>query len=155
LKDNVKDELIRDGRTNKDLDELIRTAIDLDNKLYERNIEKRYNIRIRGSAGYVPRRSWTTKGNGSFNKGDPMELDATQKVKKGLDYKGKNNPIRKREGLKCYAYSKIGHMAKNCRSKNNVQRRQFNIIIGTGTMELEERIQLLQNLRNLLFVRIR
>jgi len=57
LKDNVKDELIRDRRTNKDLDELIRTTIDLNNKLYKRNIEKRYNIYIRGSAGYVPRRS--------------------------------------------------------------------------------------------------
>ena len=77
LKDNVKDELMRDGRTNKDLDELIRTAIDLDDKLYERNIEKRHNIRTRGSAGYVPRRSWTTKGNESFDKGDPIELDAT------------------------------------------------------------------------------
>jgi len=40
LKDNVKDELIRNGRTNKDLDKLIRTAIDLDNKLYEKKHRK-------------------------------------------------------------------------------------------------------------------
>ncbi|KXL51463.1 MAG: hypothetical protein FE78DRAFT_83932, partial [Acidomyces sp. 'richmondensis'] len=93
LKDSVKDELIRDGRTNKDLDELIRTAIDLYNKLYERNIERRHDTRVRGSAGYV---------------------------KKGSDKKGKNNPIKKREGLKCYTYSKTGYIAKNYRSKNKV-----------------------------------
>jgi hypothetical protein len=85
LKDSVKDELIRDGRANKDLDELIRTAINLDNKLYERNIERRYDTRVRGSAGYIPRRSWTTKGNTPVNKGDPIELDITYKVKKGSD----------------------------------------------------------------------
>jgi len=45
-------------------------------------------------------------------------------------------------------------MAKNCRSKNKVQRRQFNMTMGTGTMELGERIQLLQNLRNLLFAQM-
>jgi len=82
LKDNVKDELIRNSRRNNDLDDLIKTAIDLNNKLYKRGIEKRYDFRIRGSAGYVPRRSWTTKGNGPTNRGDPIELDATYKVKK-------------------------------------------------------------------------
>jgi hypothetical protein len=155
LKDNVKDELMRDGRANKDLDELIRTAIDLDDKLYERRMEKRHDTRVGGSAGYVPRRSWTTKGSTSFDRGDPMELDVTHKVKKGSDQKGKDNPTKKREGLKCYACGKKGHMAKNCRSKNKVQRRQFNMTMGTGTMELGERIQLLRNLRNLLFARIR
>ncbi|KXL44178.1 MAG: hypothetical protein FE78DRAFT_32883 [Acidomyces sp. 'richmondensis'] len=155
LKDSVKDELIRDGRTNKDLDELIRTAIDLDDKLYERNMERRHDTRVRGSAGYVPRRSWTTKGNAPVDKGDPMELDVTYKVKKGSDQKGKSNPKKKREGLKCYACGKAGYIAKNCRSKNKVQRRQFNMTIGTGTIELGERIQLLRNLRNLLFARIR
>jgi len=88
----------------------------------------------------VPRRSWTTKGNGLFDKGDPIELDVIHKVKKGSDYKGKSNPTKKREGLKCYTYSKIGYIAKNCRSKNKVQRQQFNIIIGTSIIEPEERI---------------
>jgi len=155
LKDNVKDELMRDGRKNNDLNDLIKTAIDLDDKLYERSMEKRHDVRTRGSAGYVPRRSWTVKGSESFDKGDPMELDATHKVKKEPNQKGRGNPTKKREGLKCYACGKIGHMAKNCRSKNKVQRRQFNMTIGTGTMEPEERIQLLQNLRNLLFIRVR
>jgi len=140
LKDNVKDELMRDGRRNNDLDDLIKTAIDLDDKLYERGIEKRHNIRVRGSAGYVPRRSWTTKRNESVDRGDPIELDATYKVKKEPNRKGKSNPTRKREGLKCYACGKIGYIAKNCRSKNKVQRRQFNITMGTGIIELGERI---------------
>ena len=82
LKDNVKDELIRNSRKNNDLNDLIKTAIDLNNKLYKRSIEKRYDVRIRGSAGYMPRRSWTIRGSESFDKGDPIELDVTYKVKK-------------------------------------------------------------------------
>lgn len=155
LKDSVKDELMRDGRRNDNLDHLIKTAIDLDDKLYERSMEKRHDIRSRGNAGYVPRRSWTAKREGSVDRGDPMELDVTHKIRKGPNQKGKSNPTKKREGLKCYACGKIGHMAKNCRSKNKVQRRQFNMTMGTGTMEPEERVRLLQNLRTLLLARIR
>ena len=43
LKNNVKDELIRNGRRIGSLEELIKAVIDIDNKLYERVIEKRYN----------------------------------------------------------------------------------------------------------------
>ena len=43
LKDNVKDELIRDGRRIDSLERLIEAVINIDNKLYERVIEKRFN----------------------------------------------------------------------------------------------------------------
>ena len=43
FKDNVKDEFIRDSRTYENLIEIIEIAVDLDDKLYERAIEKRYD----------------------------------------------------------------------------------------------------------------
>ena len=43
LKDNVKDELIKDRRRIDSLERLIKAVIDVDDKLYERVIEKRYN----------------------------------------------------------------------------------------------------------------
>jgi len=43
LKDNLKDEIMRDGRSISDMSDLIEVAIDLDDKLYERAMEKRYD----------------------------------------------------------------------------------------------------------------
>jgi hypothetical protein len=49
LKDNLKDEIMRDGRSISDMFDLIEVAIDLDDKLYERAMKKRYD-QLRGRA---------------------------------------------------------------------------------------------------------
>ena len=43
LKDNIKDEIMRDERDYKSFAELIEIVIDLDNKLYERAMKKQYD----------------------------------------------------------------------------------------------------------------
>jgi hypothetical protein len=43
LKNNLKNEIMRDGRSISDMFDLIEIAIDLDDKLYERAIKKRYD----------------------------------------------------------------------------------------------------------------
>jgi len=43
LKNNLKDEIMRDGRSISDMFDLIEVAIDLDDKLYERAMKKRYD----------------------------------------------------------------------------------------------------------------
>jgi len=43
LKNNLKDEIMRDERTLNDMFDLIEVAIDLDDKLYERAMKKRYD----------------------------------------------------------------------------------------------------------------
>ena len=48
LKENVKDKLIRSGGVIDTLDGLIEEAIETDDKLFERSIEKRYNSRTSG-----------------------------------------------------------------------------------------------------------
>jgi len=49
LKDNLKDEIMRDGKSISDMFDLIEVAIDLDDKLYERAMKKRYD-QFRGRA---------------------------------------------------------------------------------------------------------
>ena len=65
LKENVKDELIRAGMKIESLDDLIRITIEIDDNLYERAIEKRYDVAPRGKSGYVLYRS-NNKGRNNF-----------------------------------------------------------------------------------------
>ena len=84
LKDNIKDELIRDSRSYESLIEIIEIAIDFDDKLYEIAIEKRYNGGLTSGAGYYSRRpssrynfSKLKKSRGSYFGPILMELDST------------------------------------------------------------------------------
>ncbi len=43
LKDNLKDEIMRDGKFISDMFDLIEVVIDLDDKLYERAMKKQYD----------------------------------------------------------------------------------------------------------------
>jgi len=43
LKDNLKDEIMRDGKSISDMFDLIEVVIDFDDKLYKRAMKKRYD----------------------------------------------------------------------------------------------------------------
>ncbi len=43
LKNNLKNEIMRDGKSISDMFDLIEVIIDLDNKLYEKAMKKRYD----------------------------------------------------------------------------------------------------------------
>ena len=75
LKDNVKDELLRYGATQDTLERLIKVAIEVDDKLYERAIERRHTGQFRGRSGYASN-GWT--GGQQRYDPDAIELDATQ-----------------------------------------------------------------------------
>lgn len=129
LKDSVKDELMRDGRANEDLGQLMATCIDLDDRLYERAMEKRRYPVNPGRSNFTPRFGNNRgRSNNDPYGPTPMELDMTQKKRQNNNGFGK-----KREPLTCYACGKPGHMARDCRSKNKVQRREFNMTIRKET----------------------
>ncbi|CAA77890.1 putative gag homologue [Cladosporium fulvum T-1 virus] len=137
LKEHVKDELMRDGRKIDGLGDLVQVTIDLDDKLYERAMERRYDSKVSGKAGYTPGYDNRNRGfNDNYNKPkdkpyygpQPMELDVTEKGRKIRNSKGNRRPPSSRETRTCYGCGKPGHIARDCRGKNMVRREQFNMM---------------------------
>jgi hypothetical protein len=137
LKDNVKDELMRSAADQSTLENMVKAAIEIDDRLYERQMEKRHTGQFRGRSGYNPN-SWTERNS----RRDPnaMELDATikgpKRGKKGKN-RAKKQDTKKREGPKCYNCQKPGHFARECRGRK-VQPQQLNMALRTTQTSKEE-----------------
>jgi hypothetical protein len=140
LKDPVKDELMRYGGNTERLSDLIAAAIEVDDKLYERNLEKRNKTPNRNRAGF-----WTTgkvkKNSGkrapqTIEYGEPMDIDMVT-IRKEPEKSDKKKELKKND-KNCFACGKPGHFAKNCRSKNKVQRRQLGMATRVEEHELSK-----------------
>ena len=114
----MKDEITFDRRAVDTLDKLITQAINIDDKLFKRVMEKCHNRGYSHPAWYVSNHYKLPNKALPHDPYDyaPMELDAVHH--KGKFTKGRNN--KKRKALKCYACGKLGHMVKDCCSKNKV-----------------------------------
>lgn len=111
LKDFVKDELLRTGQKTDTLETLIAAACEIDNAWYERGMEKKGkydpDYRRMGEGRYK-----NSHRNGRrYDRGDPMELDATDRRE--------FNPQERQKYMDkklCFNCGKPGHMARNCKS---------------------------------------
>lgn len=111
LKDTVKDQLIHCGFSTNTLADMMTAAIDLDDKIYERLMEKKRS--------YTPRQNGPYKNKTTYRDPDRMELDFTKREGVPNKQKGKYND-KKKKTFECYACGKPGHIARNCRSKGLV-----------------------------------
>ena len=64
LKDNIKDELMHNRQVINDMNDLTKVIIKIDNKLYEKVMEKKYNGENQRRAGFI-----SEKPKGNFHKG--------------------------------------------------------------------------------------
>jgi reverse transcriptase-like protein/uncharacterized protein DUF4939/aspartyl protease len=103
LKDKVKDEIARSEKPD-DLQEMIQLAVKIDNRLYERTLEKKgqYSNRLTGHH---------SKGTAKYH--SPMELDAT--IKRKTPCKEVMDERRKK-GL-CFECGLPGHRASSHKNK--------------------------------------
>ena len=137
LKKQVKNELMRDERAYETFDELIEIFIDLDDKLYERVMKKKYDEELKGRAEtYSSRLLSSYFGGSNFDKGRrvdgpvdtvPMELNSTIRFNKGKNPKTKRGNMKKDKT--CYSCDKSSHFARDCRSRGMVPQRQINAML--------------------------
>ena len=116
LKDHVKEIFHIRGQTFDDLETIMAQAKVVDNRNYERQLEKKGYDKDR--VNHWPK----SPRNNRQDRGDPMQLDATFKKGK-LDNKERESRMRNKQCLYCGI---AGHQVKDCRKKKN----QFNTTRG-------------------------
>ena len=131
LKEQIKNELMRDDRAYKTLDELIEIFIDFDDKLYERVMKRKYDEKSKERVEiYSSRLSSSYFEESNFDKGRrvdelveivSMKLDFTIRFNKGKNLKIKRDNMKKDKT--CYSCDKSSHFAKDCCSRGMMPQR--------------------------------
>ena len=137
LKEQVKNELMRDERTYETLDEFIEIFIDLDDKLYERVMKKKYDEELKGRVEtYSSHLSSSYREESNFDKKRhvdehvdivSMKLNSTIRTNKGKNLRIKRDNMRRDKT--CYSCDKSSHFVKDCRSRGMMSQRQINVML--------------------------
>jgi hypothetical protein len=133
LKNNLKNEIMRDDKSISDMFDLIEVIIDLDDKLYEKAIKKKYDqSRERTKTSFESTIKYYSKefrfsqkySNLDYCESASMKLDSTQYCKEKNSRRKQNSKSKT-----CYSCDKSNHFARDCRSKNLMISRQINAML--------------------------
>jgi len=124
---------MRDDKSISDMFDLIEMTIDLDDKLYERAMKKRYDqSRERAKIFFestIKYHSKESRSNQKYSNSDyrgpaSMKLNSTQYRKEKNSREKQDNKLKT-----CYSCDKPSHFARDCRSKNLMISRQINAML--------------------------
>ena len=132
LKNNVKDEIMRDKRDYENFAELIKIVIDFNDKLYERVMKKRYDqfknkvkLIYKSTAEYAKSKQRSYIRNSKYIEFASMKLNMTHRSRE-KNLKNKKNEKKKKL---CYECEKTDHFVRNCRNESVMSQRQLNITL--------------------------
>jgi hypothetical protein len=136
LKNNVKNEMIRDERFIEDLSIMIEMTIDLDDKLYERAMKRRHqDHRLSREEFYVDHESheYINKKNSRQRQKQNSYEHTSMKlniVKRKQSRANDKRQEREKRIKSCYICDKEDHFARDYKSKNNtIRRQQINVTL--------------------------
>ena len=137
LKEQVKNEFMRDERVYEILDELIEIFIDFDDKLYERVMKKKYDEELKEKIETYSRRLtslYSRKSNFERRRHVDehvdivsMKLNFTIRSNEERKFQNKKNNVKRKKT--CYSCDKSSHFAKNCRTRRMMLLRQINVTL--------------------------
>ena len=132
LKDNVKNEIMRDERDYESFAKFIEIVIDLNDKLYERVMKKRYDqfknkaeFIYESTAKYAKSKQRLYIRNSEYIESASMKLNMTHRSKE----KNLKNKKNEKEKKLCYECKKTDHFVRNCRNKSVMSQRQLNVTL--------------------------
>ena len=132
LKNNIKDKIMRDERDYESLAKFIEIVIDLDDKLYERVIKKRYDqfrnkaeLIYESVAKYVKSKQQLYINNSRYIELISIKLNMTHRCKE----KNSKNKKKSKEKKLCYECKKTDHFIRNCRNESVMPQRQLNVML--------------------------
>ena len=125
FKNNVKNKLMCDKRKIDGLEILMKTTINLNDRLYERTMKQKYSKRhSKQTKNYMKNVIYKNKPNSTRSNREHDHLKTLfMKLNLIMFRKFRQKKIKQKNA--CYSCDKKSHFAQNCRSKN-VIRRQFN-----------------------------
>jgi hypothetical protein len=141
LKPNLKDEIARQGFVPKTLSELITFIIPLDNRLYEREQERKREVKEAPQKVVQPRGTTSTTVSSSGNTGPSMNLVQPIRLLTTIGQQSQNlartfrGPIsdaerqRRRDNNLCLRCGKPGHLAVDCMTNRTMP--QINVQVKT------------------------
>ena len=119
------------------MNEFIEIFIDLDDKLYERVMKKKYDEKFKKRIEiYLNRLSSSYSKKSNFERKRhvdehvdivSMKLNFTIRSNKGKKSQNEKNDIRKKKT--CYSCDKSSHFAKDCRTRGMMSSRQINVTL--------------------------
>ncbi|KAK4207636.1 hypothetical protein QBC37DRAFT_298280 [Rhypophila decipiens] len=115
LKDKVKDELVKISRNEYSLDDYMKEAISIDNRLYEREQERngRY-LHPKDEANTKQKRQYKSTSYGTHP--GPMDIGKAQVGATNSAPSQQRGARRDKSKVKCFNCDKLGHFARECRA---------------------------------------